>query len=831
VVTAWRQRSWALVLCLAAAPVGTAAAAPGPLASERLVWPGPVQALVARLASEDVGVRRKAAADLERLPASVQRRLLPELFTDPDPEVRLAVADAALAVRLPDAGARVAKWLSDPDARVREAAAEVLAVFRDTASVAGLGRALEDSEASVRAAAALALGNARTPDAASFLLGHLDDADPEVRHAVIAALEDLGDERAVVPLIGRIQEQRAALRRQAADALGALGDTRAVGALIVALADADAGVRAAAALSLGKLRAADAVWSLSALLERESDPEVQGAVLDALGMIGTPSSVDAALRALSLPRPMRDRIERALARAGDVALPALERCVFQPSDGGAAEVCVGALGRIGGKRASELCERALRQGAVNVADALTALGDAGESSALPTVLEFLTSRAPSERRAAIDAAGLLLDPSRDSGLAVEPLTQALERAEGSRLERAALLGLLGRTGSPRAAPSLTAAANASDEYLRVVALTALGEIGPSGADAVLLAALAGGSFPMRYSAALALRRVGSHASIAPLLDRLNEAPPSQREALVIALAGPIRDAASDADFARLVELIKAGPGPVTDAAIEALAHVPDARGTALLESLVPLLGKLGRAKLAEAFASHSGARKPLLALLDDADPAVRANAAWSLAQVGTPGDIERLAALREDVDVAVAANAVAAVGRIAAENAVDVGVVLCGALEDPRAYVLVNALVGLAGTGAACDKPDSVAWLLEHHPSDEVRLAAARLIGQRWASVLPGALARCAAKDMIGRVATRCASPLPVLASGADAVSDVGVLVVPTGEDEPAPRAPFSLVRADGFIRSGTSDRRGSIWEASAPRGPLRLTLPAVFSD
>lgn len=823
-----RRLSWALLVSLAAAPLGAAAAEP--LASERLVWPGPVQALGARLVSEDVEERRKAAVDLERLPAGVQRRLLPDLFADPDPEVRLAVADAALAVRLVDAGSRVSKWLSDPDARVREAAAEVLAVFRDPASVAGLGRALEDSEASVRAAAALALGNARSPEAASFLLGHLDDADPEVRHAVIAALEDLGDARAVVPLIGRIQEQRAALRRQAADALGALGDSRAVGALIVALADADASVRAAAAAALGKLAAADAVWSLSALLERESDPEVQGAVLDALGAIGTQSAVDAALEALSLPRPQRERVERALSRAGELALPALERCLFQPTESGAAQVCVAALGRIGGPRASELCERALRQGAVDAADALAALGAAGQAVALPTVLEFLGSAVPRERRAAIDAAGQLLDPSREAGLAVEPIAQALERADGSRLERAALLGLLGQTGSARAATSLRAAAEASDEYLRVVALEALGEIGPSGSDAVLLSALTAGSFPTRYTAALALRRVGSHASITPLLDRLQQAPASEREALVVALAGPIREAPTDADLSRLEALVVAGPGPVTDAALEALAHVTEARGTALLERLLPVLGKLGRAKVAESLASHPGARSALLGLLADADPGVRANAAWSLGHVGLASDLEALAALRADAEVNVAANAVAAVGRIAARRAADAGAFLCGALEDSRSIVLVNALAGLHASGAACDAAPRVAWLLEHHPSDEVRLAAALLLGQRWAAAVPGALARCAAKDVSGMVATRCAEPPSPVASGQD-VSDVGVLVVPIGQDVPAPRAPFSLVRADGFIRSGTSDRRGSVWEVSAPKGRLRLTLPAVFAD
>ena len=104
--------------------------------------------------------------------------------------------------------------------------------------------------------------------------------------------------------------------------------------------------------------------------------------------------------------------------------------------------------------ANSILERALRQGSADAVVTLAALGEAQQASALPTVLEYLTSAAPAERRAAVDAAGRLMAPERQLGLAVEPIVLALERARGSRMERAALLGLLGRTGSPRAAAAL-----------------------------------------------------------------------------------------------------------------------------------------------------------------------------------------------------------------------------------------------------------------------------------------------------------------------------------------------------------------------------------------
>lgn len=803
-------------------------------ADQDLVWPGSIATIERQLADPDVEVRRAAALDLSRLPTAVQRRLLPRAFADTDAEVRLAVADAALAIRLPEAGALVVKWLNDPDSRVREAAAEVLAVLRHPSSVAGLGRILEDPEAAVRVAAARALGNSEAPEASSFLLGHLDDTDPEVRRAVIAALEDLGDRRAVVPLIGRIQEQRAALRRQAAAALGTLGDKRAASALIVALTDADASVRAAAASSLGQLHAEDAVWPLGLLLETEVDREVRAAAIGALGAIGSPSSVDALLAAAHRSRESRAHVERALARAGERALESLERCVLQPAEGGVAETCAAALGAIGGSRSAELLERALRQGVVPATAALVALGRAGGPSTLPTVLEYLASAVPSERRAAIDAAGRLLEPSQRLGLAVEPIVAALERARGKRQEQAALIGLLGRTGSARAAASLRPFATGSDEYLRSTAIEAIGQLDAAGADDVLLGALASQSFATRWTAAVALRRVGTPSSARPLLDALEVAPERQRELIAVALAGPLASPEAARHLPALSRAIETGPGPLKDALLESLAHVPGEAGTASLRQLIALAAPPTRAKLAEVLAARSDGVRVLSDLARDPQPAVRANALWALGVVGGSESMDLVQRAADDTDIAVAANAVAAVARIAGRAAADVSSFLCRELSDPRGYVRANALAGLRATDATCREPPEYgpAWLLEHHPAEEVRMAAARLLrdGPQWRASGQRALLRCAARDVSGRVATECARA--AVPPNAPAVSRaVAVLVVPPGSAEPAPGAPYSLVHPDGFIRSGITDRRGSVWEASTARGALRLTLPAVYAD
>ena len=102
----------------------------------------------------------------------------------------------------------------------------------------------------------------------------------------------------------------------------------------------------------------------------------------------------------------------------------------------------------------------------------------------------------------------------------------------------------------------------------------------------------------------------------------------------------------------------------------------------------------------------------------------------------------------------------AALASIAAREGADVGATLCAGLDDERAMVLANAMAGLRRLGVSCPKPEAATWWLEHHPSEEVRLEAARLLRDRWTELEPLALSRCAAKDVSGRVATECAAAL-----------------------------------------------------------------------
>jgi hypothetical protein len=119
--------------------------------------------------------------------------------------------------------------------------------------------------------------------------------------------------------------------------------------------------------------------------------------------------------------------------------------------------------------------------------------------------------------------------------------------------------------------------------------------------------------------------------------------------------------------------------------------------------------------------------------------------------------------------------------------------------------------------------------LLASDPAEVVRIAAARLISRVPAPDREKdrlALGRCAESDPSGDVAAACvAEPAPLPTRTAD----VSVYVVPTGASEPVPLSPFALLRADGLARLGVTDRAGSVYEHDAPRGTVRLGIPAAL--
>jgi HEAT repeat protein len=843
---------------LAAAAIAAAALTGGDASA--FVWPNVPDQIARSLASGDVTERRLAAQRLGELPAETAIKLIQRSIGDPDVEVRLRVGQAAIAFRMPKAGDLVIGWLSEGDARLRLAACDVIRAAPTDRSVVALGRVLGDPDPHVRLAAAAAMGASGLADAVSPLLGHLDDPSPEVRAEVARALGRIGDARAVVPLIGKVQDSVSDVRRTVARALGELGDLRAASALMLALQDTSPDVRLEAVGALGKLRSDEATVAIAPLIEASdasdgtivpSGPmgrpsnesagvsEVRAAALRALGRIGSEAAVKVLAAALAKddPSSQRSPVRDALITAGKPAVAALITTLSaSPSQTTAAGAAL-VLGALKAKEGLDAIVRGMQRGVIPLRHGLRALASLESPDALSTVLELLGDSDPTVRKEAIRAASALLDPARPDGRAVDPASAALKDPDTAADEKVEIIRMLGRTGSPRAQKVLLPIAKTKSIPLRLAVLDALGSLKVSSpeVDAALLEALGDESSDVRLRAATALAIVGSPQAASKLLSRLAVAAEQDRGAIGIALSGALARAGDPRLAEKVGASLASAPDVARDALLEGLGRMPGAIAGSVLVKLAS--GSIDdRRKVAEALAGHPEpvASAALQKLAADADPGVRANAVWSLGAAGKKDAIALLAPLLKDPDAAVAGNAAAAIGRIAAREADSTSArePLCAALLDPRAYVRANALSGLSLAGARCE-PATARDLLARDPAEAVRLAAADALargiardGDKAEPADRRALARCASEDKNATVALRCQRPLGPVAG----TEDVGVFIVPDGRSAPVARAPFALVRADGLLRLGTADRRGEIFELGAPRGMIRLAVPAPLA-
>jgi HEAT repeat protein len=394
--------------------------------------------------------------------------------------------------------------------------------------------------------------------------------------------------------------------------------------------------------------------------------------------------------------------------------------------------------------------------------------------------------------------------------------------------------MLGRTGSARAHDVLLPLATARSRALRLAVLDSLGALGQASpkVEAALLEALGDESSEVRLAAAAALARAAGPGAAAKLIERLSVAAEQDRGAIGLALAGALSRVTDPAFAEKVGAALPSAPDAARDALLEGLGRM---RGEAASKVLRRFTASNidDRRKAAEALAGHPESAALLVTLLGDADPGVRANAAWSLGAVGKRDAIAAASKLLADPDVAVAGNAGAALGRIAAREGAgaEVRAPLCKALSDQRAYVRANALAALGLAGASCE-PGVARDLLLRDRSEAVRSAAADYL---WRSLVKSdqgkeaekrALSRCASEDRNASVAVRCARP-PQTKAGSE---DVLVFVAPDGRNEPLARAPYALVRGDGLLRMGVADRRGAFFEFGVPKGTIRLTVPAPLS-
>jgi HEAT repeat protein len=815
-----------VVLAFAFAPVPSAYA---------LVWPDVAERVERDMSAADPATRRAAARDLAPLGSTRGAQLALTALGDPDDEVRLAAADAAIRLRAAGATDRVVGWLNAPDARLRRKACEVARALPSARAVPPLARTLGDQDPEVRSAAAEALGHQEAAEAAPPLLGRLDDPAPAVRIQIATSLARLGDARAVVPLVGKVQDSSPEVRQAVVRALGDLGDVRAAPAMVLALRDQSDDVRRNALVALGHMRAADAVDAITPFVT-DRTASLRAAAFGALGRIASAGAVRVLVGALGAGEDATASLERssvreALVAASAEALSPLRTLLAASPSPAEATSAAWVLGELHARGEAPAIVAALRRGTLPPAAALHALAGAGTASEVPVVLEFLADQNPVVRREALNAAAALLDPNRPDGRAVEPVAAVLRDTRPSLQERIRIVTLLGRTGAARAAPLLVDLARAPDAALRIAAIDALGMLGPAGADDVLIDALKSADTAVRLHAAVALSESGAAQARDALLAELDGGDEVDRASVLTALGGILARVPSEPAVARLTEALDLAAGPERDGIIEAL-------GRAQLPSAVRALVNLSRAAepadrqaSAALLAAHGGDATAAVAtrsLLSDVDAPVRAQAAWSLGSIGDASDFARLEGIALEADFDAAANALAAIGRIATRTrSADLAArVLCPRLSDPRPYVRANALAALALAAARCGDGSPERTLLMADPNEDARASAASLLSRAPTAVDTLSLERCARTDPSGRVAARCHGHGDI----ARRARAVLVYVVGEGASTPRPGAAYSMLLSDGTIHAGRTDRRGALFDPMAPEGDVTLRPPSALA-
>jgi len=443
--------------------------------------------------------------------SSVLEHLLDELQAE---DVVSTEVDPGLKQRVSD----LMRELADEDVRRRWRAAVALWEIGPPAAgaVAALDLALDDPAPIVRDAALQALARVRgesapPPGDLHLTTGSIDipqlvealrHPDVRVREWAAVALRDLGPsaQEAVPALLHALGDAGGGIRDWAALALGAVAtDAEAVWPpLVRALQDSNMFLRAAAATSLGSLgsRGKPAVAALTAAL-RDEHGGVRARAAVALGRIGSGArdAVPTLLRALE------DRD----VSVSDAAGLALEKIIGRPeptaefppaSAAAVSEVVVPAPAAL--QRPAAVPPRV-----PDPAPELPRPPAPASAGPMPTGLAPVPPALPEPRTVALPRNGLYATQ-------VQELVRALNDVDGSVRWRAAVaLGQLGPSAAEAARP-LAEALEDPEETVRWEAAKALGRIGPGAREAVpaLAAALGEEDEVLRDAAAAALGFLG-----------------------------------------------------------------------------------------------------------------------------------------------------------------------------------------------------------------------------------------------------------------------------------------------------------------------------------
>lgn len=409
-------------------------------------------------------------------------------------------------------------------------------------------RKLRSEEIEVRLSALNAL--AVLPEGAiEHAVEALSDGEWRVRKAAVAILSEQADRsRIIQQLIDRLgREKNIGMRNAAVEVFIQIG-AAAVAPLLVSLGRTDDDIRKLIVDTLGEIGDRRAAPTLMALLSDQNE-NVAASAVEALGKLKDPAAVEPLIRTLKKDNPLLVfSAMRALQQMGDARAiePLIEVSQKNIYRRGGLEV----LGAIGDLRALGTFLSALRSGPKGTRHAaLKALGalESRQSEANRILIQDAVREIYDEGFYA-----LLMETLHDSDLALQKVgIRVLGWVQEARSVSALFPFILSEVreevveslvaiGKKAVDPLLSLSA-AEEEGIREVMAAVLGRVGTRKAVPLLSAFLRDGSGHVRQASAGALGKIKDPSAITALLPLLGDPYPNVQEAAVKALMEMKRD--------------------------------------------------------------------------------------------------------------------------------------------------------------------------------------------------------------------------------------------------------------------------------------------------
>lgn len=528
-----------------------------------------VQILLRILRHDDPGIRSRAMNILAQL-GTLTLGQVEAYRNDPDPDVRIFVANVLGNTGLSEAFPFLKEALQDPEENVRYSVVEAMGKIGVKEAIPLLLAALEDEWVRYPAIEALGLLEARE---AIPHLRRIYEEDEWVRHAVIEAFGNIGDasqvdflieqmhtnnemilhdaltaltriervnptgafdlvrergidiETVIVSALGVYEPE---VRKSAIWSLGQLGNENHLTLLLAQLADFDEAVCEAsrqALLSLGGRH-------LGALLDlyRYQDEPIRQKMIEIFGSIGDRTAIPTILSALDDENDRTREIAAgilAVFKDSSVVDSLIMRLADRSPHVRSAGVCT--LGALKAVKATRYLMPLLEDLDADVRESASeALGKIGTGEIASKVSTLLRHLRMDVRQAAIQCLGLIVDRRANNSL-----IEALSNSE--RGVRRFAAGILGKRHMTQAVGPLINALLDEDWQVRKSAASALGNLrDPRSVDA-LLASLEDENMWVRYAAVLALGKMGARKAEPSIRRHLNDDKVPVRVAAIEAL--------------------------------------------------------------------------------------------------------------------------------------------------------------------------------------------------------------------------------------------------------------------------------------------------------